>query len=48
MEHMGVESRVPIHIAKKGVKLAEGRIVSLIAPSEASVLKMDLLELTRL
>lgn len=42
MEHMGVELHIPLGIAEKRVELIEGRIQSLIAPSEAAVLKVYL------
>ena len=39
---MRAKVNVPFVIAENGVKLAEGRILSFIAPSEAPVLEMDL------
>ena len=45
---MSAKVNVPFVIAENGVKLAEGRIVSLIAPSEASVLEMDLPKLAEI
>jgi hypothetical protein len=45
MKDVGWEVDVPILIAKEGVELAHGRISLLVAPSELSILEMDLLEL---
>ena len=45
MENVIGEGDVPIFIAKEGVKLAHGRLLSLIAPSELAVLQMDFLEI---
>ena len=47
MQDMGVECRIPFRIAE-GVKLAKRWVVPLITPREASILKMDFLELAGL
>ena len=38
---------VPFRIAKEGVEFAQGGVLSFIAPSELSVLEVDLFQLTR-
>jgi hypothetical protein len=45
---MRIEAKVPLIIAKEGIKLAESWRIPLITPSKPPVLEMDLLELTRL
>ena len=48
MQDIGVECRIPFRIAEEGVKLAKRWVVPLITPREASILKMDFLELAGL
>jgi hypothetical protein len=45
---MGVKANIPLGVAIKGVKLAKGGVVSLVAPSEPPILKMDLVKFTTL
>jgi hypothetical protein len=46
MKQVGVVGHVPLGIAEERIKLAKGGIGSFVTPSESSVLKVDLLELT--
>jgi hypothetical protein len=42
---MRVEMEVPLLIAKESINLAHSWVITLIAPHEAPILKMDLIEL---
>ena len=46
MKQVIVVSGVPLGIVEEGIKLAQGGIGTFVAPSEASVLEVDFLELT--
>ena len=48
VQDMGVECHILVRIAEEGVKLAKHWVVPLITPREASILKMDFLELAGL
>lgn len=41
MENVSAESKVPLFVAKRGVKLAQSWVVLLIAPRVLSVLEVD-------
>jgi hypothetical protein len=41
---MGVKANIPLGVAIEGVKLAKGGVVSLVAPSEPPILKMNLVK----
>ena len=47
MEDVIREGDVPFFIAKEAIKLAQGWVLPLVAPSEFTILKVDFLELTR-
>ena len=46
MENVIGEGDIPIFITKEGFKLAHGRLLSLMTPSELAVLQMNFLEIT--
>jgi hypothetical protein len=48
MENMSVEADVPLGVAIESIELAKRRVLPLIGPSEAAVLKVDLRKLTRM
>jgi hypothetical protein len=45
---MGVKAHIPIGVAIEGIELAKGGVFSFIAPSEATILQVDFVELARL
>jgi hypothetical protein len=45
---MGVKAYIPIGVTIEGIDLAKGGVFSFIAPSEATILQVDFVELARL
>jgi hypothetical protein len=45
---MGLKANVPIGVAIEGIKLAQGWILTLVAPSKATILQVYLRKLTSL
>jgi hypothetical protein len=48
IEHVGIEVKVPLGVAIKSVKLTKRWIFPFVTPSEAAILKVNLMKLTRL
>jgi hypothetical protein len=48
VEHVGIEAKIPLGVAIKSVKLTKCWIFPFITPSEAAILKVNLMKLTRL
>jgi hypothetical protein len=46
IEHVGIEAKVPLGVAIKSVKLTKRWIFPFITPSEAAILKANLMEFT--